>query len=446
MVIRTDVTRTGRYGPVQMDGSIYDVFHRINNQSVRLIMSQLSAPSGRGATTGKGYTFASRMARTPKSFIREILKVTERPEIISFAGGLPSPALIDTEGIRRAADTVLEQDGRSALQYSTTEGYLPLRQFIADRYKKRLDLSISPDEILITNGSQQCLDLIGKVLINTGDHIAIERPGYLGAIQAFSLYEPVFHPVILQKDGPDLPSLDYECHSNHIRFFYGVPSSQNPSGITYSKRRRQEMAGILKEHGVLFIEDDAYGELSFSGESMPSMRRFLPDQTIITGSFSKILAPGMRLGWVVAPPEIMEQLVIAKQASDLHSNYLSQRIASEYLSRNDIGAHIKKIRKCYQQQCNLMIRIIEEKFPKNVTCTHPLGGMFIWVTLPHGYSSMDIFEKALGQNVAVLPGIPFYIDGGGMDTLRLNFSNSTCDAIRIGMERLASVFRTTQSG
>ncbi len=284
-------------------------------------------------TSKKQYKFAPRMAKTPKSFIREILKVTENPDIISFAGGLPNPELIDVEGIARAAARVLANDGRSVLQYSTTEGYLPLRQFIADRYKKRLGLSISPEEILITNGSQQCLDLIGKILINSGDHIAIERPGYLGAIQAFSLYEPVFHPVNLHKEGPDPSMLLDACLNNNIRLFYGVPNSQNPSGITYSEERRKEIAGILKKTDTLYIEDDAYGELNFSGKSLPSLRQYLPDQTLITGSFSKILAPGMRLGWVVAPQDIMEQIVIAKQASDLHSNYLSQRIAFEYLQR-----------------------------------------------------------------------------------------------------------------
>ena len=259
------------------------------------------------------------MAKTPKSFIREILKVTERPEVISFAGGLPSPALIDVEGIRAACASVLEKDGKVALQYSTTEGYLPLRQFIADRYKKRLGLSISPDEILITNGSQQCLDLIGKVIIGTGDHVAIERPGYLGAIQAFSLYEPVFHPVTLGEEGPEIAELETTFITSPVKMFYGVPNSQNPSGITYSRRNRQEVARVMEEYGALFVEDDAYGELNFSGTSLPSVRTFLPGQTVITGSFSKILAPGMRMGWVVAPPAIMEQLVIAKQASDLHA-------------------------------------------------------------------------------------------------------------------------------
>lgn len=381
------------------------------------------------------------MAKTPKSFIREILKVTERPEIISFAGGLPSPDLIDVKGIRTAAAAVLEQDGRCALQYSTTEGYLPLRQFIADRYKKRLGLSISPDEILITNGSQQCLDLIGKVLIGAGDHVAIERPGYLGAIQAFSLYEPVFHPVPLDNDGPDIALLDKTCRSCPLRLFYGVPNSQNPSGITYSDRRRQEAAAVMREHGVLFVEDDAYGELYFSGSAQASFQTYLPGQTLITGSFSKILAPGMRMGWVVAPPAIMEQLVVAKQATDLHSNYLSQRIAYEYLLHNNIDSHIRKIRAAYQHQRDVMIRALEEEFPETVSYTHPLGGMFVWVTLPAGCSSIEVFEQALKKNVAVLPGMPFYIDGGGTDTMRLNYSNSTSDIIKTGMGRLAQVIR-----
>ncbi len=409
-------------------------------------------PSAQSGTSGtqksdrqkQSYTFAQRMARTPKSFIREILKVTENPEIISFAGGLPNPALIDVEGIAKAASIVLAEDGRSALQYSTTEGYLPLRQFIAERYKKRLGLSVSPDEILITNGSQQCLDLIGKVLIDAGDHVAIERPGYLGAIQAFSLYEPCFHPVILREDGPDPVMLADVAGRYPLKLFYGVPNSQNPSGITYSDERRREIAGILEGSGTLFVEDDAYGELNFSGRSSPSVREFLPDQTIITGSFSKILAPGLRMGWVVAPPEVMEQIVVAKQASDLHSNYLSQRIAFEYLCRGEIDARVQAISAAYKSQCDLMIRMFEEMLPESVTYTRPSGGMFVWLTLPDGIFSMDVFECALRQQVAVLPGIPFYVDGGGQNTLRVNFSNATPDKIRTGVERLSAVIRELQ--
>jgi 2-aminoadipate transaminase len=405
-------------------------------------MSQQTSPlAGTGARPGTRYRFASRMAKTPRSFIREILKVTENPAIISFAGGLPNPGLFDVEGIARATASVLAQDGRSALQYSTTEGYLPLRQFIADRYRKRLGLSIPAEEILITNGSQQCLDLIGKVLIDAGDHVAIERPGYLGAIQAFSLYEPVFHPIVLHADGPDMAQFAREIAGNPIRLFYGVPNSQNPSGITYPEERRREIGALLDGRDTLVVEDDAYGELAFDGRALPSLRKFLPDQTIITGSFSKILAPGMRLGWVVAPPQIMEQLIIAKQASDLHSNYLSQRIAYEYLLHEDIDAHIGKIREVYKQQSELMVSLIEELMPAPVTCTHPKGGMFVWVTLPDTISSMEVFEHAIRDHVAVLPGTPFYVDGGGNNTLRINFSNATPDKIRTGIEKLSCIVR-----
>lgn len=402
---------------------------------------QTLSKAGTQASSGCKYTFAARMAKTPKSFIREILKVTEDPRIISFAGGLPNPELIDVDGVARATAAVLAEDGRVALQYSTTEGYRPLRQFIADRYKKRLGLDISPDEILITNGSQQCLDLIGKVLISAGDHIAIERPGYLGAIQAFSLYEPVFHPILLHDDGPDPAQFAHALKANPIRFFYGVPNSQNPSGVTYSEQRRKDIAELLKGKDTLLVEDDAYGELNFAGKSQPSFRQYLPEQTLITGSFSKILAPGIRMGWVVAPPAIMEQLVIAKQASDLHSNYLSQRIAYEYLTHEDIDAKIHIIQARYKAQAELMVSLIKELMPASIRFTIPQGGMFVWVTLPDGISSTEVFERALKENVAVLPGTPFYTDGGGKNTLRLNFSNSSPEKIRAGIERLARVIR-----
>jgi len=406
---------------------------------------QTATPAGAQAPAGRRYRFAPRMAKTPRSFIREILKVTEDPRIISFAGGLPNPGLIDVDGVARAAEAVLREDGRVALQYSTTEGYRPLREYIADRYRTRLGLTIPPDEILITNGSQQCLDLIGKVFIGTGDHVAIEKPGYLGAIQAFSLYEPTFHPILLHEDGPDPVQLAHTLKTCPVRLFYGVPTSQNPSGVTYTAERRKEIAEILAPYDTVFVEDDAYGELNFDGNAMPSMRSFLPDRTVITGSFSKILAPGMRMGWVVAPPAIMEQLVTAKQASDLHSNYLSQRIAYQYLTHEDINEKIAAIRAQYRAQGTLMAQLVEDLMPASVTCMVPKGGMFVWVTLPDGISSMEVFEHAIREQVAVLPGIPFYTDGGGTNTLRLNFSNSTPEKIHTGMERLARVIRDLEA-
>lgn len=393
---------------------------------------------------GDAYSFAKRMEKTPKSFIREILKVTENPEIISFAGGLPNPELIDVGGIAKAAEEVFKEDGQTALQYSTTEGYLPLRQFIVDRYKKRLGLEISCDEVLITNGSQQCLDLIGKIFINPEDRVAIERPGYLGVIQSFSLYEPVFVPIDLNDDGPDQEAFKAAICGESPKLFYCIPNSQNPSGITYSPERRKMCAEILKQSHTIVVEDDAYGELQFSGNTYLPIKKFLPDQTILTGSFSKILSPGMRLGWVCAPQKIMEQLVIAKQASDLHSNYLSQRIASRYLETNDLDAHIQKIRAAYSRQRDCMINALSEEMPENVTWTCPQGGMFVWVTFLTGLSSMKVFSEALKEQLAVLPGIPFYVDGRGTDTLRLNFSNSSPERITEGIKRLGRVIRALE--
>ena len=382
------------------------------------------------------YQFASRMKKTPRSFIREILKVTEDPKIISFAGGLPNPALFPVEEIREAARDVLSENGTIALQYSTTEGYLPLREFIAERYRKRTGLGVSPQNILITNGSQQCLDLIGKVCIDRDDPVAIERPGYLGAIQAFSLYEPGFYPVPLLSDGPDLEVLRHVVETYSPKLFYGVPNFQNPSGISYSGEKRREVARILSGSDTLYIEDDAYGELRFRGDDLPLLAQYLPGQGVITGSFSKIIAPGMRMGWIVAPPEIFTQVVTAKQATDLHSNYLTQRIIHRFLTSTDIESHIQRIKESYRRQRDTMVKAIEEMFPPEVTFTRPDGGMFIWVTLPSDFSTLDLFDIAIKENVAFVPGNPFYTDGGGSNTMRLNYSNADDEVIIEGISRL----------
>ena len=394
---------------------------------------------GNAGTAPRPLRFARRMETTPRSFIREILKVTQSPEIISFAGGLPNPDLIDAPGIAAAAEKVLRENGSKALQYATTEGDPDLRRFIADRYKKRLGLTVSPDEVLITNGSQQCLDLIGKVFINPGDRLAIERPGYLGAIQAFSLFEPAFVGVPLLRTGVDTENLRQQQEAGEIPLMYGVPNSQNPSGITYSDTCRRDLAKVLREYGTVFVEDDAYGELTFSGTSHPPVFAALRDHAVLTGSFSKILSPGMRLGWICARGEIMEKIVTAKQASDLHSNVLAQQIAARYLADTSIDDHIRKIRGAYARQCSCMLETIGEELPETVEYTRPEGGMFVWLTLPEGCSSMEVFDAALKKDVAVLPGLPFYVDGGGGDTLRLNFSNAPEARIVTGIRRLGSV-------
>lgn len=385
--------------------------------------------------------FADRMAKIHKSFIREILKVTVNPDVISFAGGLPNPNTFPVKEIIEASKKVLTEDGEDVLQYSTTEGYLPLRQYIATRYLKRKGLKISPDEILITNGSQQALDLIGKVFLNKGDRIIVERPGYLGTLQAFAVFEPQFEPVPLLEDGIDIDLFEKAVSSNGIKLFHAVINFQNPSGVTYSGKKRPALADICRDRNLVFVEDDPYGELRFMGEDLPSMKSYLEDNIVLLGSFSKIVAPGLRLGWICAEKDVMERIIIAKQASDLHSNYLSQRIVFQYLTDNDIDEHILKIREVYKKQRDLMVSMIEKLFPEEVKSTRPEGGMFLWITLPENLSSLDLFELARKENVAFVPGRAFYVDGGGNNSLRLNFSNSDEEKIVEGIKRLAKVIK-----
>jgi 2-aminoadipate transaminase len=385
--------------------------------------------------------FADRMAKTHKSFIREILKVTVNPEVISFAGGLPNPNTFPVQEIIEASKKVLTEDGEDVLQYSTTEGYLPLRQYIAERYLKRKGLKISPDEILITNGSQQALDLIGKVFLNKGDQIVVERPGYLGTLQAFAVFEPEFEPVPLLEDGIDVDLFEKAVGANKIKLFHAVINFQNPSGVTYSGEKRPQLADICRNSNMVFVEDDPYGELRFMGQDLPSMRSYLQDNIILLGSFSKIVSPGLRLGWICAKKDVMEKIIIAKQASDLHSNYLAQRIVFQYLTDNDIDQHILKIREIYKKQRDLMVSMIEKTFPEEAASTRPEGGMFLWITLPENLSSLDLFELAQKEKVAFVPGKAFYVDGGGNNTLRLNFSNSNERKIEEGIKRLAKVIK-----
>ncbi len=384
--------------------------------------------------------FANRMHSVHRSFIREILKVTEDPKIISFAGGLPSPDSFPVQEIAEAASKVLAKDGTNALQYSTTEGYAPLREYVAKRYRKK-GISVDANEILIVNGSQQGIDLIGKVFLNKGDVVAVERPTYLAAIQSFGLYEPVFKDVPLLDDGPDIGMLETVLKNFGPKLFYTVPNFQNPTGITYSRKKREEVANVMKGHDTVFVEDDPYGEIRFMGEDLPSMRYYLDGDSVLLGSFSKIVSPGMRLGWICAPPHIMEKLVVVKQASDLHSNYFTQRVVHQYLTDNDVDRHIRQIGVLYKKHRDLMVSMIEQYFPDCVQYTKPEGGMFLWVTLPEGVSSMDLFNLAIKENVAFVPGQAFYVDGSGTNTLRLNFSNSSETQIEEGIKRLSVVIK-----
>ena len=378
--------------------------------------------------------FACRMGTVHRSFIREILKVTADSEIISFAGGLPNPELFPVAAMDTASREVFAEIGSSALQYSTTEGDAGLRAIISERYAKR-GLEVEPDSILITTGSQQILDLCAKVFLDKGDKVVIEKPGYLGAIQAFSLFEPEFVTVSLEDDGPNLVELE-DAFKDGAKCFYAVPNFQNPSGVSYSLEKRKAVAALLDKYGVLFVEDDPYGELRFMGEDLPSVFGFCKTPGILCGSFSKIAAPGFRIGWVVAEKTVYDKLVIAKQASDLHTSTVAQAIMRRYLETNDIESHVALIRERYGHQREVMVEMIKKYFPSEVSITQPEGGMFLWATMPEGFSSMDLFDVAIKEKVAFVPGRPFYVDGSGENTMRLNFSNSDEDRIEKGINRL----------
>jgi 2-aminoadipate transaminase len=389
--------------------------------------------------------FASRMATMQKSFIREILQVTQNPDVISFAGGLPNPKYFPIAGIKAAADKVLTQNGAVALQYAPTLGHAPLREWIVQRYAEHTGMQVTADEIMITNGSQQGLDLIGKILLDAGDVVLLEAPSYLGGIQALSMYQPEFWSVPLEEDGINTAVLADRAAADIVKLFYTLPNFQNPTGISYSAAKREEVARIMQETNTFFIEDDPYRELRFAGEDLLPINAYYRANGFLLGSFSKIVSPGMRLGWIVAAPPLMEKLIIAKQGADLHSNYLAQCIIHQFLLDNDLDAHIATIKAAYGRQRELMIAMIEETFPPEVKFTVPEGGMFLWLTLPEGMSALSRFEAAKAQNVVFVPGQPFYADGGGGNTLRLNFSNTDEAKIEAGMARLARALRLEMS-
>lgn len=386
--------------------------------------------------------YANRMSTVGKSFIREILKLTASPEIISFAGGLPNPISFPVNAIRDACEMVLREDGKSALQYSTTEGYEPLREWIASRYLDK-GVEISAENILITSGSQQGLDLIGKVFLDKGDGVILERPGYLGAIQSLSMYEPKFFPITLDSDGVNIQELE-KALKNNPKLFYAVPNFQNPSGISYSEDKRLQIASLLCRHNTVFIEDDPYGELRFMGKAAPSMGTLLDRNVILLGSFSKIFSPAMRLGWICSSLETMERLIVAKQATDLHTNFFSQRVLYAYLCANSIDDHIETIRILYKQQRNCMIEAIRQYFPAYIQYTEPEGGMFLWATLPDGIPALKLLDSALARNVAFVPGDPFYVNAANVSTFRLNYTNSDETDIITGIQRIAECIKNTK--
>lgn len=382
--------------------------------------------------------FAERAQKLQSSVIREILKITMRPEIISFAGGLPSPLTFPVERMKVAFDKVLSSNGKVALQYGPTDGYAPLREWVANSLSIE-GATILPDQVLMVSGSQQGLDLLGKVLIDEGSKVAVETPSYLGALQAFSVYGPEFVSIPTDENG--LMPESVVTAAQGARLLYALPNFQNPTGRTLSLERRVALVETCAHMGLPLIEDDPYGALSYRGTPLPKMLTMNPQGVVYMGSFSKVLTPGIRLGYVVAPQTLVRKLEQAKQATDLHTAQLTQMVVHEVIKDGFLDQHIPEIRALYSSQCDAMLTALTEFFPAGVSWTKPEGGMFIWVTLPPHMDSMQLLDEAIAQNVAFVPGAPFYANNPERNTLRLSFVTVSPERIREGVAKLGKLIK-----
>ena len=383
---------------------------------------------------------ARRMNHARRSFVREILKAAANPGIISFAGGLPNPRFIPVDEISGLCRQILAEQGAAALQYCTAEGHPPLRQWVADQYAAS-GLNVLADQIIITSGSQQGFDLLGKVLVEPDDKVIVEDPTYIAAIQAFGMYEPNLSAVPMDENGIDLDLLKAALIGG-ARILYTMPNFQNPTGISYSADRRHQVAALLRNESTVLVEDDPYHLLGFDGNVLPPIANHLPERTVLFGSFSKILAPGLRLGWICAPTELIEKLTIAKQAVDLCSENLGQWVIHSLITSESFPRHLQTIRTAYGSQCRAMREAVLRYMPE-VECTQPTGGMFLWVTLPTGVSAMELFQIAIAKGVAFVPGQAFFAHGGGENTLRLNFTRCEADCVDDGIRRLGEALEQT---
>lgn len=385
---------------------------------------------------------SDRIKFTPPSFIRSILKTAADPQIISFAGGLPNPISFPQEDLLVSMQRIVKNYGSKCFQYSITAGLPELREYIAQRYNKKFGLNLTFENVIITTGSQQALDLIGKVFLNKGDGVILEKPSYLGAIQAFSQYFPQFHQVELTEHGMNTEELKRVLDNNNIKFMYAIPDFQNPTGLSYSAETRQEIRDILKDRNIVLIEDDPYGDLRFEGVRLPYIGAGYLRNSILMGTFSKTVTPGMRTGFIISEnKEILKNISVAKEASDLHTNIFTQYLIWDYLEHNDIENHISKIKALYKEQSGAMLSAMEKYFPKNVKYTKPKGGMFLWVTLPEWISAMGMFPKALERKVVYVPGDPFYVGRKDVNAMRLNYTNADCETIEEGIKRLGELLK-----
>lgn len=382
---------------------------------------------------------AHRTAHMQSSAIREILKITQRPEVISLAGGLPAPELFPLEALQRASDKVFRLHGPAAFQYSPTEGIMQLREAIAARLK----FPAEPTEVLVTTGSQQGIFLVSQVLLDPGDYVVVESPTYLGALQSFGAHEARFLIADSDAEGIVPESLDEVLRTAPVKpkLIYLIPNHQNPSGVTLSAERRPQVAAIAERHDVLILEDDPYGELTFSGPMLPPLRSYSASHVIYLGSFSKIFAPGLRTAYTVAPPEVFAYLVKTKQAADLHTGSLDQYLAFETFGELDMPSHLARLRATYGERCQALLEALGRHFPAEATWTRPRGGMFIWVRLNLPISTHELLDRAVAHEVAYVPGVSFTPDGGITDAMRLNFSNVAPARLEEGVRRLASLVK-----
>jgi len=393
------------------------------------------------------YRYAQRTKGMHSSVVREILKVTSQPDVISFAGGMPAPELFPIKRIEEACVNVLREQGSQALQYSITEGYVPLREFIVEKMG-RYGIVANVDNVLITTGSQQALDLVSKVLLDPGDVIIVEAPTFVGALQSFRAYQASYASVTLDNEGMMVDLLAQKIVETHPKFMYVLPNFQNPGGVTLSEERREKVVSLAHQYGVPILEDDPYGELRFEGEHLEplvviSARQnggdpagYFKGDVIYMSTFSKTVAPGLRLGWVVAPVEVVKKLVQAKQGSDLHTSSLDQTVVYEVVRDGFLEEHVKEIREMYRQRRDAMLAAMDQHFPEGTSWTRPQGGLFLWVKLPEGVDCLELIEAAVEQKVAFVPGTAFYADGRGRDALRLTFATCPTEMIDEGIKRL----------
>lgn len=395
-------------------------------------------------TTSSPWTdrYATRTRGLKSSVIRESLKILETPDILYFGGGLPAPEVFPMEALDAAADRVLTRHGRSALQYGTTEGYRPLRELLVEHMGQR-GLKVGLENVLVTSGAQQALDLVGKLLIDRGDRVLVEDPSYIGALQAFNVYGPQYLSVPVDDDGLQVDRVEAFLPENP-KFLYVLPNYQNPGGVTLSLERRHRLLEIARRHGSLIVEDDPYEALRYEDEPLPSLISLASSPAgcgdlLYLGTFSKVLAPGLRIGWVVGPAEAIARLAQLKQGADLHTSTFNQAIAAEAIAAGVLVSHVPRIREVYRERRDAMLRALDRYFPAEVRWTRPRGGLFLWVTLPEPLDSFKLLERALTAKVAFVPGSPFHARGGGLNTFRLNFSYSTPEVIEEGMRRLGGV-------